>query len=87
MTCAVRSYHIHITNSLFITLCSSQFTRSSRRRRTPVSPEAKQLPIDKSVLIDKLCRAHRKLAKMEEKADFTEEHIRELTEEIRKKSR
>ena len=72
---------------LYTTPYHPQFTRSSRRRRTPVSPDAKQLPIDKSVLIDKLCRAHRKLAKMEEKADFTEEHIRELTEELRKKSR
>jgi hypothetical protein len=63
-----------------------RFSQPLRRKKTTL-PDSSSLPIDKGVLVDKLCRAQRKLAKLEEKIDFFEEHSRQLTEDIQKKSK
>ena len=64
-----------------------QFSHLSRRKTKASTSDPNQLPIDKSVLIDKICRAQRKLARMEEKMDFYEEHVKQLTEDIKRKSK
>lgn len=42
---------------------------------------------EKTMLVDKLCQLKRTLAKKEEKIEFYEGHIQQLTDEIKSKSR
>ena len=42
---------------------------------------------EKVLLVQKLCQLKQELVKQEEKAEFFEEHITQLTEDIQKKSR
>ena len=42
---------------------------------------------EKLLLVEKLCTLKKELVKQEEKVDFFEEHIAQLTEDIQKKSR
>lgn len=42
---------------------------------------------EKLILVEKLCTLKKELVKQEEKVDFFEEHIAQLTEDIQKKSR
>ena len=42
---------------------------------------------DKALLVDKLVKSRKDVAKKDEKVEFLEEHIRQLTEELQKKSK
>ena len=42
---------------------------------------------DKALLVDKLVRSRKDIVKRDEKVEFLEEHIRQLTEELQKKSK
>ncbi|XP_065883661.1 coiled-coil domain-containing protein 186-like isoform X2 [Dysidea avara] len=42
---------------------------------------------DKALLVDKLVKSRKDIAKRDEKVEFLEEHIRQLTEELQKKSK
>lgn len=42
---------------------------------------------EKIMLVEKLCQLKKELVKQEEKAEFFEEHIAQLTEDIQGKSR
>ena len=42
---------------------------------------------EKLLLVDRLCRNKRELARMEEKIEFFEEHTSQLTEDIQRKSK
>lgn len=42
---------------------------------------------EKIMLVEKMCQLKKELVKQEEKAEFFEEHITQLTEDIQKKSR
>ena len=42
---------------------------------------------EKTVLVDKLCQMKRQLAKKEEKIEFYDGHVQQLTEDIKSKSR
>lgn len=61
---------------------------SQRAAATP-SPEYKFSNMDqeKIMLVEKLCQLKKELVKQEEKAEFFEEHIAQLTEDIQGKSR
>jgi len=52
------------------------------------SPELFQtLDQEKMVLVERLCKLKRELAKQEEKMEFFEEHAQQLTEDIQRKSK
>ena len=56
----------------------------------PNKPSYQQFPeveIDKKVLIERICKLQRVLAKKREKLEFMEEHINQLTEELQKKAK
>ena len=42
---------------------------------------------DQAVLVDKLIQTRKDIAKKDEKVEFLEEHIRQLTEELQKKTK
>lgn len=42
---------------------------------------------DQAVLVDKLVQTRKDIAKKDEKVEFLEEHIRQLTEELQKKTK
>ncbi|XP_065883677.1 coiled-coil domain-containing protein 186-like [Dysidea avara] len=42
---------------------------------------------DKALLVDKLVKSRKDIAKRDKKVEFLEEHIRQLTEELQKKSK
>lgn len=43
--------------------------------------------VDKSVLVDRIVRLQKALARKQEKIEFMEDHIKQLVEEIRKKTK
>ena len=45
------------------------------------------MEIDKKVLIERICKLQRVLAKKNEKQEFMEEHINQLTQDIQKKTK
>ena len=49
------------------------------------SPQSAVDLVDRSVLIDKIIRLQKDLAKKDEKCDFLEEHIALLTAELRRR--
>ena len=52
------------------------------------SPEMFQyLDHEKMMLVEKMCSLKKQLAKMDEKMEFFEEHARQLTEDIQRKSK
>jgi len=53
------------------------------------SPEYKFYNMDqeKILLVEKMCHLKRELAKHEDKAGFYEDHVSQLTDDIKKKSR
>ena len=42
---------------------------------------------DQAVLVDKLIQTRKDIAKKDEKVEFLEEHVRQLTEELQKKTK
>ena len=62
---------------------------SLQRAAASPSPEYKFSTMDqeKIMLVEKMCQLKKELVKQEEKAEFFEEHIAQLTEEIQGKSR
>jgi len=42
---------------------------------------------DQAVLVDKLIKTRKDIAKKDERVEFLEEHIRQLTEELQKKTK
>ena len=62
-------------------------THTQRIGASP-SPELFQKPDqEKMVLVERLCKLKRELAKQEEKMEFFEEHAQQLTEDIQRKSK
>ena len=56
----------------------------------PNKPPPQQFPeveIDKKVLIERICKLQRVLAKRNEKQEFLEGHVNQLTEELQKKAK
>ena len=47
----------------------------------------RHLDHEKEVLVERLCTLKKEAAKKQEKLDFYEEHIAQLTDEVKKKSR
>ena len=47
----------------------------------------RHLDHEKEVLVERLCVLKREAAKKQEKLDFFEEHIAQLTDEVKKKSK
>lgn len=43
--------------------------------------------VDKTVLVDRIVRLQKALARKQEKIEFMEDHIKQLVEEIRKKTK
>lgn len=43
--------------------------------------------VDKAVLVDRIVRLQKALARKQEKIEFMEDHIKQLVEEIRKKTK
>jgi len=46
-----------------------------------------EIEVDKKVLVERICKLQRNLAKKNEKVEFMQEHILQLTEDLQKKSR
>ena len=68
---------------------------SQPSRQPPLSQHQKQLQqeqfpeveIDKKVLIERICKLQRVLARKNEKLEFMEEHINQLTLDIQRKTK
>lgn len=60
-----------------------------RRAAASLSPELlfQSMDGEKMFLVDKLCNTKKDLAKQEEKLEFFEEHVSQLTEDIQRKSK
>ena len=60
----------------------------AQRAGTSPSPELFQtLDQEKMVLVERMCKLKREMAKLEEKTEFFEEHAQQLTEDIQRKSK
>lgn len=46
-----------------------------------------EVEVDKKVLVDRICKLQRSLAKYTEKMEFMQEHVSQLTEDVQKKSK
>lgn len=62
--------------------------RSPESQSAPSMVLADSFPeVDKAVLVDRIVRLQKALARKQEKIEFMEDHIKQLVEEIRKKTK
>ncbi|TNN67693.1 Coiled-coil domain-containing protein 186 [Liparis tanakae] len=62
--------------------------RSPESQSGPSAPVVDSFPeVDKTVLVDRIVRLQKALARKQEKIEFMEDHIKQLVEEIRKKTK
>lgn len=81
-----------IASKMFLVLTGSLNARSSNEDRSPEnsgsSVAVDNFPeVDKTILIERIVRLQKAHARKNEKMEFMEDHIKQLVEEIRKKTK
>lgn len=78
----------HFPGSLNARHSGSAEERSPESQSGPSVMVVDSFPeVDKAVLVDRIVRLQKALARKQEKIEFMEDHIKQLVEEIRKKTK